>query len=123
MHTPRDVTVAARGVVLGAQDRHVVPGGQRASELAGVDLRSRLVAGQKVVDRVKDTQMPIIAPCQFLPTLPLQRRQLLRWFERAAGRHSGKRSDLHGTSVTVPRGAGVAFVQRHASSTPETQRC
>jgi hypothetical protein len=41
----------------------MMPGRQRAAQLERVDLRSRLVAGQEVVDRVKDAQALIIAPC------------------------------------------------------------
>jgi hypothetical protein len=35
--------------------------GQRTAQLERIDLRSRLVAGQKVVDRVKNAQVRIIA--------------------------------------------------------------
>jgi hypothetical protein len=39
-------------------------GRQRPAQLERVNLGPSLVPGQEIVDRVKDTQVPIIAPLQ-----------------------------------------------------------
>ena len=63
MRAPGDVAMPARRIVLRAEDAHVMPGRQRTAQLERVNLGPRLVPGQEVVDRVKDTQVLIIAPC------------------------------------------------------------
>jgi hypothetical protein len=59
--TPDDFAMGPGWIVRGAENGDVMGRGQRATELERVDLGSRLVAGQKVVDRVKNTQVRIIA--------------------------------------------------------------
>jgi hypothetical protein len=54
------VAVPARGIVLRAEDAHVMPDRQRPAQLERVDFGPSLMPGQEVVDRVKDTQMLII---------------------------------------------------------------
>jgi hypothetical protein len=62
MRPPGDVAMPAGRVVIRAEDAHVMRGGQRTAQLERVNLGSGLVPGQEVVDRVKDSQVLIIAP-------------------------------------------------------------
>ena len=62
MRPPGDVAMPAGRVVIRAEDAHVMRGGQRTAQLECVNLGSGLVPGQEVVDRVKDSQVLIIAP-------------------------------------------------------------
>ena len=62
MRPPGDLAMPAGRVVIRAEDAHVMRGGQRTAQLERVNLGSGLVPGQEVVDRVKDSQVLIIAP-------------------------------------------------------------
>ena len=56
MRPPGDVAMPAGRVVIRAEDAHVMRGGQRTAQLERVNLGSRVMAWQKIVDRVKDSQ-------------------------------------------------------------------
>ncbi len=56
VHAPVDRAMGARRVELGAEHGHMVARGLVPREGIGVQLGSRLVAGQKVVDRVQNPQ-------------------------------------------------------------------
>jgi hypothetical protein len=61
MHAPGDMPMRPGRIELRAQHADVMARRQLAAELEGVDLRASLVAGQKIVNDVKDVQMRIIA--------------------------------------------------------------
>ena len=58
---PRDEAVRTRRVELGAKNADVMACRERAAQLERVNLGTRLVAREKIVDRVKDAQVLIIA--------------------------------------------------------------
>ena len=63
IHTPVDVTVIARRVVFGAEDRDVVPRGLRAGQLQRIDFRSRLMARRKIVYCMENVHEKVY-PCR-----------------------------------------------------------
>ena len=56
VHAPRDLPMLPMRIVFGAQDIDMVPGRQGAAQLERVDFRTRVVARQKVMNRVKNVE-------------------------------------------------------------------
>jgi len=54
------VAVRPAGVVLGAEQRHVVTRAQLAAEFGRVDLGTRTVSRQEIVDRVQNPHASIL---------------------------------------------------------------
>ena len=53
---PDDFAVRSRRIVVGAEHRHVMAPGQLAPERQRINLRTRLVSRQEIVDRVQQAE-------------------------------------------------------------------
>ena len=75
---PGQVAVRAAWVVLGAEQRHVVTRAQLAAELGGVNLGTRTMSRQEIVNGLKDAQTPhgltvarLVAAGEARPCVPM----------------------------------------------------
>jgi hypothetical protein len=72
VYAPGHLAVGARRVEVCAHDGDVVGRCQFAAQFERINLRTRLMAGQEVVNRVQDAQILIMASCsRFMSDRPI----------------------------------------------------